>query len=138
MKQIEFERNGVTFIFNCDTVYGCNGFWHHCNMWAYSPLTKLTGTKRHYTNRTWELYDYQSVCLDAVDTVLKQVVTDELAVYKEANGYKVMSAKRMAVFNQWVAGCNRMNRYGFETGKLYTALAEAKQALRDGLPSYTN
>ena len=132
MKKIEFERNGVTFIFNCETAYGRSGFNHHCNLWAYSPLKKLSSATCHYVNRTWEGYIYQTVCLKALEAVTEEVVKAELAVYKEANGYKVMSAKRMSAFKQWLQGSNHVNWLGYEVGKLYTALIKARESVSHG------
>lgn len=65
--------------------------------------------KQIYYNRTWESYEYQTVLKSAMRNLIENI--DIKGYFKSLNGYKKMTTKRDADFQQYLSWiCDRYNR----------------------------
>lgn len=102
MKRFEFDANGHRFEFVCTSRNTRHGFAHDavCIIDG-GDWDNLTAT-RHYLNRTWERYAYQSVMQELVFTQCAKHVSHELEDFKRARNYERMTAKRKAEFTEYL------------------------------------
>lgn len=97
MKKININTNNCNFDFICDAKANRSGFYHKVDLFinnVYEGAAKI-----QYYNRTWEWYDYQTACLNALGKVIKEYVTRNIAAFKELYGYKKMTQKRRQDFD---------------------------------------
>ena len=65
--------------------------------------------KQIYYNRTWESYQYQTVLISAMRNLIENI--DIKGYFKSLNGYKKMTTKRNADFQEYLSGItDRYNR----------------------------
>lgn len=107
LKRIEIEN--TTFTFCCNSRCTRHGFAHDCSLYIDECLA-ATATA-HYLNRTWECYRFQSVQQSAIYKVLQDRKADLLQDFKEAHGYKKMTAGRRADFEQEAAADHTLQIY---------------------------
>lgn len=86
------------YTFYCKYVNCRDGFSHTCEL--YMNGWRINSSRRHYINRTWESYRYQSVMLDAVRNELDYIVNKGIDEYKESNGIqRLIKARREKVLD---------------------------------------
>ena len=98
MKKLTFKINDneLTFINKSESTR--YGFKHICVMFINDYHRKTI--YHSYYNRTWETYTYQTVMLEAIQSVMYEIYEKELQDYKEKNGIKRLpAAKRQAFEN---------------------------------------
>ena len=107
-KQVEFvnQSRGTRSGFAHDTTIFIGG----CN---YGEATC------HYLNRTWERFTYQTVMRKVVNNLMDELEYRLKVNFKEYKGYKQMTAKRQAEFEEFLKGNTEMEFYR----KLLDALA---------------
>lgn len=98
METITKKIGNNTYTFYCEYVDCRDGFTHTCEL--YKNGWRINSSRRHYINRTWESYRYQSVMLDAVRNELDYIVNKGIDEYKEANGItRLVKARREKVLD---------------------------------------
>ena len=107
LKRIEIEN--TTFTFCCNSRCTRSGFAHDCTMFIGGYVAAETSA--HYLNRTWEAYRFQSVQLAALNKVMQDRKADLLQDFKEAHGYKKMTADRRADFERETAADHTLQIY---------------------------
>lgn len=92
MKTIRIEKDGLDFVFYCESRDTRNGFAHDCRMVIdYSLYYKASC---YYLNRTWEVYQYQSVCLAALRKAIQDKQEALKASFMEEHNYKRLTRQR--------------------------------------------
>lgn len=98
METITKKIGNNVYDFYCEFVDCRDGFSHTCDI--YKNGRHLVSDRRHYINRTWESYRYQSVMLGAVQYELNYIVQNAINKYKEANGItRLVKARREKVLD---------------------------------------
>lgn len=95
VKRIKID--GREFAFICDWRSTRNGFAHDVTMMEnWNTVAKAT---RHYINRTWECWSYQSAILDAIQKAMDREVDWATRKVKRENGWTKLTAKRLEAFS---------------------------------------
>ena len=95
-KFIKIIANEHEFTFYCESRSTRTGFAHDCTMAIdYSRNYKATC---HYINRTWERWNYQSACIEALNKASLDYTDRKLQEYKYTNNVTRMTSKRKAEF----------------------------------------
>lgn len=94
MKIIEKTSGNYNFKFVCDSRNTRYGFAHDCTLF----INNIEDIKAScfYLNRTWECYQYQSVCKTAIDKEIEQTTEHITRVYKREHDLSRVSAKARA------------------------------------------
>lgn len=95
MERITERVNGKDFDFYCSSRNTRNGFAHDCELWADGR--KIAGETCHYLNRTWEAWQYQTVCLQAVDAIRDEAAEKIRAQLVNENGWKRITQQRAEI-----------------------------------------
>ena len=111
---LKINDNELTFINKSESTR--YGFRHVCILFIndYDMAT----ISHPYYNRTWESYTYQTVMLEAIQSVMDEIYEKELQDYKEKNGIKRLTASKRKAFEN-----------GFNN-KTYKGLQEAYGKLK--------
>lgn len=96
MKIFKYEENGHTLELVCSHRNTRGGFAHDCTLLVDDR--DECSRSRHYTNRTWERYAYQSVILDTLGTHADGLESMMRERFKDAHGYKRMNPARETEF----------------------------------------
>lgn len=104
MKRYEYEIQGRTVTFDCESRKTRNGFAHDAACTVDGRAWYTRSATRHYLNRTWERYPFQSVCGDIVRKELEDNLRDDLARFRDERGYARMTERRRAEFAAWIDG----------------------------------
>ena len=91
MDYIRKSVNGIEFAFASEFKDSRNGFSHVCDLYANGEW--IASAKRHYLNRTWERYRYQSVMLDSIRTVQERMKAGAVSEYKREHGIQRLRAE---------------------------------------------
>lgn len=84
--------NGKHFEFDCEYRDARDGFNHFVRLYMNDEL--IAEEKRHYINRTWEAYRYQSAMIGAVNNALAYEKARVREEYLHENNYKIVTEKR--------------------------------------------
>ena len=102
MKIFNFDIDGKHFEFVCTSRNTRNGFAHDTTCIINGgDWENLTAT-RHYYNRTWERYAYQSVMLSLAGNEIARHMERVKNAFMLDRGYKRLTAKRKAEFEQYL------------------------------------
>lgn len=107
LKRIEIEN--TTFTFCCNSRSTRYGFAHDCTMFVGGYVAAEVSA--YYLNRTWEAYRFQTVQQSAIYKVMQDRKENMLQAFKEAHGYKKMTASRRADFEQEAAADHTLQIY---------------------------
>ena len=88
--QINEGEDNYQFINSCRDTR--TGFAHDCTLFING--SEQTEAHCYYINRTWEVYDYQSVCIKAINNLIKDFIKQNKAAYLQLNNYKILTHKR--------------------------------------------
>ena len=92
MEVKRINMDGREFAFICDWRGTRNGFAHDATMMEnWRTVAKAT---RHYINRTWECWSYQSAILDAIKEAMDEEAKWIERKVKRENGWEKLTAKR--------------------------------------------
>ena len=116
MENIRITTNSHEFFFVCDTRNTTNGFAHDCSLFIYNIIDNKVMTdyiKAHcyYLNRTWESWQYQSVCIKAIDLEISDFYERTKTTFKSVHNYKKMTQKRLTEFNDELKNNTVSNTY---------------------------
>lgn len=93
------EKGNHEFMFITDSRSTRHGFAHDCTLiMDHEWFGKETKATRYYLNRTWERWQFQSVCLDCIGNMIARRASVLLEEYKAKNNYKRMTKTRKAEF----------------------------------------
>lgn len=81
----------ITFTFYCRAENTRHGFKHVVEM--YNGGYYINEGTCYYLNRTWERWNYQSACIQAVNNELERIYNDTKQCYKLANNVKRITEK---------------------------------------------
>ena len=98
MRIFNIEKDNKKFMFINESRNTRHGFAHDSTMFINDVGTQTAHC--YYLNRTWEMYTYQTACLSAVRQEIEQYKKEQIADFKELNGYKKMTAARAAQFEK--------------------------------------
>lgn len=102
MRIIRINKGEKEFMFVCSSRDTRSGFAHDCTLFI-NNVQKAEATC-YYINRTWEVYQYQTVCLCALDNEIKRYIDYKKARFMEANNYKRLTAARADVlYKEYIA-----------------------------------
>ncbi len=111
MKIIKIEKKAYdktyTFEFICDWHDTRGGFAHDCNLFINNM--EKTVSHCYYINRTWEVYTFQSVCMNAICNVINEWIDKARNAYCDTHGYKRMTQKRKTDFNDLISHDDYLN-----------------------------
>ncbi len=106
-KTFSLESGDYRISVECVVARTKNGFKHIATCYPVCndvPDAKFTCTK-YYLNRTWEMFEFQSVLLDCVNRMIDNEYDCIKYQYMRVNGYKrLSSARRTALqenLNHW-------------------------------------
>ena len=104
IRKITDGESEALFTFECDTRNYSHGFVHRCDLRGVDFHGGLISAhnKCTYYNRTWEEWDYQSVCIVAVRGLIEEAKNNLLDSFKSERGYERMTAKRRDEFDSWM------------------------------------
>ena len=89
-----------------------SGFYHDSTV--FFGRYDMAHYRAHYLNRTWEAYTFQTSMICAVQELKKYYTNQYLQQYKNRFGYKKLTAKRKAEFEEFlnkqeeIIICNKM------------------------------
>lgn len=86
--------NGKHFEFDCEYKDTRDGFNHFVRLYMNGDL--IAEEKRHYINRTWETYRYQSAMIGAINNALAHEKARVREEYLRENNCKNVTEKRRA------------------------------------------
>lgn len=101
MKIIRIDEGVKEFMFVCTSRDTRSGFAHDCTLFI-NNVEKSEATC-YYINRTWEVYQYQTVCLCALNNVISDYIHLMKERYMQANNYKRMTAARAEDFEKTIS-----------------------------------
>lgn len=113
MKMIKIEKQSTidgkkyTFEFICNWHDTRGGFAHDCNLFINN--IEKTVSHCYYINRTWEVYTFQSVCMNAICNVINEYTDKCREIYLDIHGYKRMTQKRKTDFNDFISHDDYLN-----------------------------
>lgn len=93
--------NDNKYEFVCMSEKNYNGFKHIAKLYINGRF--ITRSNRQYYNRTWEMYNYQSVMIDIIKVMINDVNEIYLDKFKTEKGYKNMTKKRQLEFSDYIA-----------------------------------
>lgn len=93
MEMIEKKIGDNTYTFQCEYVDSRDGFSHVCKLYK-NDYTLLNSARRHYINRTWEAYTYQSVMLDCVRNEMDYIMQNAIDEYKKEHNLVRLKGSR--------------------------------------------
>lgn len=100
MKIFKYEENGHKLELVCSHRNTRGGFAHDCTLLVDDR--DECSRSRHYVNRTWERYAYQSVILHVLDTYADGLESILRKRFKDAHGYKRMNPARETELEAWM------------------------------------
>lgn len=98
MRIIEKNANGYNFKFVCESRNTRNGFAHDCTLFING--NEYEKVSCFYLNRTWEEYQYQTVCKKAIDNEAEWKTARLKSIYKAENHLCRISARAQAELEQ--------------------------------------
>lgn len=102
MKKIDITVDNKTYTFICEWHNTRSGFAHDCTLFINN--SEVTTAHCYYINRTWEVYQYQTVCLCALNNEIQRYIDYKKARFMEANNYKRLTAARADVlYKEYIA-----------------------------------
>lgn len=111
--------NEVKYEFICMSEKNYNGFKHIARLYVDGEF--VNRCERQYYNRTWEMYDYQSVMMDIIKEQIEYLNTFYIEKFKTEKGYKRMTDKRKL----------ELNNYLKDNVKYQLELTELKDVMHD-------
>ena len=96
-KMVRIENEGKAFTFYCTSRNTRHGFAHDCTLF-------IDGYEReeascYYFNRTWECWQYQTVCIDCINKLINNRRESLKEEYKYNNGIKRMTRQKNDIFH---------------------------------------
>lgn len=107
MRKININYDNSLFEFICDTEDTRSGFKHVCNLFINN--IHATAATCYYYNRTWESWDYQTVCIAAVNNLMNEYIEQKKDQFKALHNYSRMTKKRANEFTEHLKNCSRYN-----------------------------
>lgn len=111
MRIIKIEKKAddktYTFEFICNWHDTRGGFAHDCNLFINN--IERTISHCYYINRTWEVYTFQSVCMNAIYNVINEYTDKCREIYLDIHGYKRMTQKRKTDFADFISHDDYLN-----------------------------
>ena len=98
IKRINIDGKNYTFF--CQSRGTRNGFAHDCRMVDADEWQTVAKATRHYLNRTWECWDFQSVIEDALENAMNAERDWIKNCTKLRNGWDRLTAKRRAILEE--------------------------------------
>lgn len=98
MKLINVEKEGKLYTFICKSRNTRNGFAHECDLFVNGQF--INENTCYYLNRTWEYYEYQTVCIGAINKAIeheKRILTYN---FKSVHSLQRLSKKRKEELQQ--------------------------------------
>ena len=83
-----------------------SGFVHETEM--YVDGWQTSAARCYYINRTWERYRYQSVMLEAVNSLQQQQTEREKRAFKQLHGIKNIMERHKTAFNEYLKNSETM------------------------------
>lgn len=117
MQIFKTTHNGNEYEFVCKWGNTRSGFKHECRLFINNQFK--TDATCYYYNRTWESYNYQSVMLRAVGTLMEGREEFLKDAFKDERGYKQMTAKRKEEFEKVLVADSLMLEYKEVKEKLH-------------------
>lgn len=108
-KLIKIEKGGKEFLFVCESRNTRNGFAHDCTLFVDGYIAEKA--KCYYFNRTWERYQYESVCVSAIDKRIAELKERLLELFKSDKKYNRMTQTRRKEFAEIVKGDSEIALY---------------------------
>lgn len=96
MKNFNIKYDNANYNFICECFNTRNGFKHVITLFING--IEQTTSSINYINRTWEVWDYQSTCVKAIDNLLAAFINREKSRFKDRNGYIKLTKKRLKEF----------------------------------------
>lgn len=100
MRIYKVECNNTRFEFICESRSTRHGFAHDCNLFINDSREQTAHC--YYLNRTWECWQYQTVCLSAINAELEWYSNRTLEAWKRENEYNRMTKARRILFDQYL------------------------------------
>lgn len=116
MKLINITIDGLDFEFICEPSSTRTGFKHTCDVFINNHQQATAAC--YYYNRTWERYDFQTVCIKVIDNLIDDFIDQARERYKERHGYKKLTKSRRIDFENTLENHSR-----------YTLLHAVKKSL---------
>ena len=98
MKMINENVKGYRLSFVNNSEGTRYGFRHTCDL--FIDDYRRSHISHPYYNRTWEAYQYQTVMLEAIEDIMRQIYDSELRYYKEYNDIKRLTAEKKKEFDE--------------------------------------
>ena len=98
MKIVKMNVMGKEIMFVCQFRNTRNGFAHDAHMFING--LELSDATCHYLNRTWESWNYQSVCLECCSNRIKFLEGRLKDDYKRNRGISRMTAKHTEALSE--------------------------------------
>lgn len=111
--------NEVKYEFVCLRENNYDGFKHIARLYVDGEF--VNKCERQYYNRTWEMYDYQSVMIDIIKEQIEYLNTFYIEKFKTEKGYKRMTDKRKL----------ELDNYLKDNVKYQLELTELKDVMHD-------
>lgn len=80
--------DGTKFEFICETWSTRSAWGHECKLYEGDSYEPVSRARVRYYNRTWEAYQYQSVMMGAVYSLIRERRADLVQAWKDAHGRK--------------------------------------------------
>ena len=93
MKTIYKKSGNKDYYFVCEFKRTRNGFKHVCTLFELGNPYPIETATCHYINRTWERYDFQSVCKECVNKLIESAKNAAVSRYKSKNSIKRISSE---------------------------------------------
>lgn len=97
-KVIFVNVENIQFTFYCRSASTRHGFKHEVEL--YNGGYYINEGTCYYLNRTWESWNYQSACIQAVNNELTRIYNETKQCYKLEHNIKRVSKKHEIVINE--------------------------------------
>lgn len=103
-KRITIDGKEILFI---NAYHNCpSGFVHETEL--YIDGWQASAARCYYINRTWERYRYQSVMLEAVNSLQRQQTEREKKAFKRLHGIKSIMERHKTAFDEYLQNSENM------------------------------
>ncbi len=107
----EFKTTEHTYRFVCKSYGTRTGFNHYAEMYKDSYPYSIAENTCHYINRTWEHQQFDTCIRGCIGKLISNREETLKNVFKNENGYKVLTAPRKTEFEKYLANDNQIKEY---------------------------
>lgn len=101
----------VDYEFVCSSVGNRSGFKHKCDLYVGKYPYIMCSSSVQYYNRTWECWQYQTVCRNTVDKLISERIDKLTCEYKDSNKISRITKKHRVLLDDIIDKDGTISQY---------------------------